>query len=190
MASSPLHNLIPRSSSLESNSNNNNGYITKERTNTFDSTNSNNGIGIFSPSYSKEDYDSDDNDSQHQQHPEEDQLLNTTTTNEEEEEDLMGSSGMLILEALAPGESSSPIRNSSSSQRKYDLCGSMYKRRGGFGRNKENNWYDIDVYIVFISCVLWFCNSLVFLCRKIPLHFISISSSPPHFTFLNSYYTG
>jgi hypothetical protein len=158
MASSPLHNLIPRSSSMESNNNNNNnnnnGYITKERTNTSDSTNSNNGIGIFSPSYSKEDYDSDDNDSQQQQPGEEELLLNTTdTTNneEEEEEDLMGS-GMLILEALAPGESSSPIRNSSSnSQRKYDLCGSMYKRRGGFGRNKENNWYDTDVYIVFMS---------------------------------------
>ena len=22
----------------------------------------------------------------------------------------------------------------------FDLCGSMYKRRGGFGRNAENNW--------------------------------------------------
>ena len=61
---------------------------------------------------------------------------------EEEEEDLMGSSGMLILEA----QSSSPIRSGNNTKvvvagRKYDLCGSMYKRRGGFGRNKENNWY-------------------------------------------------
>ena len=173
MASSPLHNLIPRSSSIESN---NNGYVTKERTNTSDSTNSNNGIGIFSPSYSKEDYDSDDNDSQQQQqHPEEDLLLNTTnTTNEEEEEDLMGSSGMLILEALAPGESSSPIRNSnSSSQRKYDLCGSMYKRRGGFGRNKENNWYDIDVYIVFMSVLFVFLQLSLYSCVERFLLFIS-----------------
>ncbi len=23
---------------------------------------------------------------------------------------------------------------------KFDLCGSMYKRRGGFGRNAENKW--------------------------------------------------
>jgi len=57
-----------------------------------------------------------------------------------EDGDLMGS-GMLIL---PPGESSSPSRVGNSSKvvagRKYDLCGSMYKRRGGFGRNKENNW--------------------------------------------------
>ena len=52
-----------------------------------------------------------------------------------EDGDLMGS-GMLIL---PPGESSSPSRVGKAGG-KYDLCGSMYKRRGGFGRNKENNW--------------------------------------------------
>lgn len=66
----------------------------------------------------------------------------------EGDDDLMGSSGMLILEEA--GESSSPSRvlgtaNNGTNKvvvagRKYDLCGSMYKRRGGFGRNKENNW--------------------------------------------------
>ena len=28
----------------------------------------------------------------------------------------------------------------STSQRQFDLCTTLYKRRGGFGRNAENNW--------------------------------------------------
>jgi hypothetical protein len=47
---------------------------------------------------------------------------------------------MVLLEALAPGEVSSPSRGNNKVAGEYDLCGSMYKRRGGFGRNKENNW--------------------------------------------------
>lgn len=148
MASSPLHNIVNRSSSesFHNNNNNNGGYTpSKERANTYpDSEN------LLSPSYSKdEDYDSIA-DSQLE-------VEEFHHDNKYEEDDLMGS-GMLILEALAPGESSSPIRGSSSgiantttattgknnkvivAGRKYDLCGSMYKRRGGFGRNKENNW--------------------------------------------------
>jgi len=115
---------------------------TKERTNTSDSNNSFGGIGFLSPSYSKEDnndYDSiAEDDSQVEENNEDDYHHQEE---EEEEEDLMGSSGMLILEA----QSSSPIRSGNNTKvvvagRKYDLCGSMYKRRGGFGRNKENNW--------------------------------------------------
>ena len=55
----------------------------------------------------------------------------------------------LLMEALAPGEYSSPIHttatgsssNNINKNGRFDLCGSMYKRRGGFGRNAENNWY-------------------------------------------------
>eukprot|EP00984_Skeletonema_dohrnii_P011264 scaffold4476_cov120-Skeletonema_dohrnii-CCMP3373.AAC.13 len=128
---SPLHNFVTRSSSMgdSSSTNGNNGYTTKERANTSDSNNT----GILSPSYSKEDdYGSIADDSQ---------VDDDNDDEYNEDGDLMGS-GMLIL---PPGESSSPSRvvgNNSKvvAGRKYDLCGSMYKRRGGFGRNKENNW--------------------------------------------------
>eukprot|EP00985_Skeletonema_marinoi_P017887 scaffold9898_cov198-Skeletonema_marinoi.AAC.10 len=132
---SPLHNFVTRSSSMgdssSTNGNNNNGlYTSKERANTSDSNNT----GILSPSYSKEDdYGSIADDSQVDDDNDE--------YNINEDGDLMGS-GMLIL---PPGESSSPSRVVGNSSKvvaggKYDLCGSMYKRRGGFGRNKENNW--------------------------------------------------
>ncbi len=159
MSSSPLHN---NPNILASSSSSSFGMqTTKERTNTSDSNNSNN-LAILSPSYSKdEDYDSIADDSQEvnefQQHDHDDEQQQHHNNNgEEEEEDNLMGSGMLILEALAPGESSSPIRGGTSTAtvknkvivagRKYDLCGSMYKRRGGFGRNKENNWYDYSLF--------------------------------------------
>jgi len=43
-----------------------------------------------------------------------------------------GGSGEQLLDALAPGEN-----NKTTSA---DLCGSMWKRRGGLGRNAERNW--------------------------------------------------
>ena len=41
------------------------------------------------------------------------------------------------LDALAPGEQRSVHK---SAGHKFDLCGSMWKRRGGLGRNAEVNW--------------------------------------------------
>lgn len=126
--------MIQRSSSLEESSSvsssNNNIPITRyERTNTADSSVDDN--ILLSPSNSKEeDFDSD---------------------NEEEVENInirarVESSDSGLLEALAPGECSSPIHTTTASSSnnkngRFDLCGSMYKRRGGFGRNAENNWY-------------------------------------------------
>ncbi len=51
----------------------------------------------------------------------------------DEEEDNLNESSGDVLDALAPGE-----RYSRPGQ--FDLCGSMWKRRGGLGRNVEKNW--------------------------------------------------
>jgi hypothetical protein len=123
MASSPINSFVKRSSSI-GDSSYHNGY-TKERTNTSDSGD------ILSPSNSKDDFDSIA-DSQ-----EGDDRYEYDDDNNLEGSGIIGP-GML-LEALAPGESSSPSRGNKVAG-EYDLCGSMYKRRGGFGRNKENNW--------------------------------------------------
>ena len=139
MASSPTtaaqrnSSMIQRSSSLEESSSvsssNNNIPITRyERTNTADSSVDDN--ILLSPSNSKEeDFDSDN---------EEVENINIRARVE--------SSDSGLLEALAPGECSSPIHTTTASSSnnkngRFDLCGSMYKRRGGFGRNAENNWY-------------------------------------------------
>jgi hypothetical protein len=125
--------MIQRSSSLEESSSvsssNNNIPITRyERTNTADSSVDDN--ILLSPSNSKEeDFDSDN---------EEVENINIRARVE--------SSDSGLLEALAPGECSSPIHTTTASSSnnkngRFDLCGSMYKRRGGFGRNAENNWY-------------------------------------------------
>ena len=42
-------------------------------------------------------------------------------------------SGEQLLDALAPGENNKTTTSA-------DLCGSMWKRRGGLGRNAERNW--------------------------------------------------
>jgi len=44
-----------------------------------------------------------------------------------------GGSGEQLLDALAPGENNKTTTSA-------DLCGSMWKRRGGLGRNAERNW--------------------------------------------------
>jgi hypothetical protein len=133
MASSPTTNnfVVKRSSSDASSS----ASPTKERTNTADSN------ILLSPSPSN-DFDSVADDSQQDDdhnHDECDDDFNNLEGSE------MGP-GMLLDAVLAPGESSSPSRLNSGGKvagNKIDLCGSIYKRRGGFGRNKENNWYVI-----------------------------------------------
>ncbi len=153
MASSPLYNL-PNILTSSSSSSFGLHTTTIERTNTSDSNNSNNNnLAIFSPSYSKdEDYDSIADDSQEVdefQHDHDDEQK--YNNDGEEAEDNLKGSGMQILETSAPGESTSPIRGSSTATTtatnkvivagiKYDLCGSMFKRREGFGKYKENKW--------------------------------------------------
>ena len=44
------------------------------------------------------------------------------------------------LDALAPGERSTVTASPIDSSTVYNLCGSMWKRRGGLGRNAEVNW--------------------------------------------------
>ena len=139
---SPPPTLVPRSSSLGDSSSQNGTnihhphYTTKERSraNTVDSNNT----GILSPACSKDDeYDfnsiADDDDDV------------VSHDDDDDEDNLMDSGGMLILDA----PSHSPTRNNNhhnnnnnnhTTPHQYDLCGTMYKRRGGFGRNKENNW--------------------------------------------------
>lgn len=55
---------------------------------------------------------------------------NTNTTAE-------SPSDKVVLDALAPGENNKTNTNTTTLA---DLCGSMWKRRGGLGRNAERNW--------------------------------------------------
>jgi len=83
------------------------------------------GSAVYSPSdnnhYLIED-DDDDDDSYHYLNDSGVELNYNNT----------GGSGEQLLDALAPGEN-----NKTTSA---DLCGSMWKRRGGLGRNAERNW--------------------------------------------------
>ena len=52
----------------------------------------------------------------------------------------------------------------STSQRQFDLCTTLYKRRGGFGRNAENNWYVPSLFIyTWLACACLFdCIRIVY----------------------------
>ena len=144
-------NSIEESSSISSSNNNNNNIpITRyERTNTADSSEVDDNI-LLSPSNSKEeDFDSDNEEE------EVENIINISSRARVESSD----SG-LLMEALAPGECSSPIHTTATTgsnnnkNGRFDLCGSMYKRRGGFGRNAENNWYVIICSLCRLCFVL------------------------------------
>lgn len=156
-SSSPPHNpsfFFQRINSVDSSSS---AATTKERTNTADSTKEGfllDNNNIISPSHSKDDdFSSVEDDAGRRQ---DSQINDDVAEQRHEEYSNLEASDPLLLEALAPGESSSPtatgstINNNSKglAGRKFDLCGSMYKRRGGFGRNAENNWQVVPCFLL------------------------------------------
>ena len=86
------------------------------------------GSAVYSPSdnhnYLIEDDDDDDDSYHYLNHSGLELDYNNTGGSGEQQQ---------LLDALAPGEN-----NKTTSA---DLCGSMWKRRGGLGRNAERNWY-------------------------------------------------
>lgn len=89
----------------------------------------------YSPTGDYIDEDDDDDDSYNYLHHNNDSglALEYNATPDDEDGDEEGGAE-LLLDALAPGEQSSNKAD------QFDLCGSMWKRRGGLGRNAERNW--------------------------------------------------
>ena len=46
-----------------------------------------------------------------------------------------------VTQSLPPKLAPGGMGKKTTSHRQFDLCTTLYKRRGGFGRNAENNWY-------------------------------------------------
>ena len=62
-----------------------------------------------------------------------------------------------VTQSLPPKLPPGGMGKKSTSQRQFDLCTTLYKRRGGFGRNAENNWYVFALLIhAYLQCM--FCH--------------------------------
>ena len=88
------------------------------------------GVIDYSPSENNA-TDYEDND-----HDDDDDASYDDDEEEEEYGDIQRDDSGDIVDALAPGEQI--ITPKAAGQ--FDLCGSMWKRRGGLGRNAERNW--------------------------------------------------
>lgn len=122
-----LPSVIPENNSnsnIESDSNRNRANSSGQHSNQYSPTGD----------YIDEDDDDDDDDSYNYLHHNDSGLaLQYNATPDDEDGDEEGGAE-LLLDALAPGEQSSNKAD------QFDLCGSMWKRRGGLGRNAERNW--------------------------------------------------
>ena len=97
----------------------------------------------------QEDYDNDDDDDDSYQYLPHNDSAHFLDEGEEDDDNEEEEEAVLLMNALAPGEQY--YKDKSSKVGQFDLCGSMWKRRGGLGRNAERNWY-VCVYLFFRFC--------------------------------------